>query len=170
MMASHVHIAVCLQFHSNHLPRRVFEAYAVAMKPTSPGRTPPEIAILGTCIIAFLLGSGQTSNCAPASVPDSQIAAGGKLSFEVASIHLNESENFTPPNFPLSPEDAYRPTGGRFNAQFALITYIPFPYKLTLTPDQRQSLLSQLPKWVATDRFSIEAKAPIDNPTKTRCG
>src|SRR5262249_12486899 len=78
----------------------------------------------------------------------------------------DKSDTFTSPSFPLSPDDAYRPTGGRFSAHFALITYITFAYKLSLTPDQRQSLLSHLPKWVATDRFSIEAKAPTRNPTK----
>jgi bla regulator protein blaR1 len=95
---------------------------------------------------------------------DWQRAAGGKMSFEVASIRPTSS--FTPPDFPLSADNSYRPTGGLFRASFPLATYIEFAYKLSLSPDQRKSLLSGLPKWVATDRFAIEAKAANNNPTK----
>ena len=48
-----------------------------------------------------------------------QIAAGGKMAFEVASIKADPGE-FRPPNFPLDPGDAYRPVGGRFSADFPL--------------------------------------------------
>src|SRR5690348_16541143 len=71
-------------------------------------------------------------------VPEWQTAAGAKLAFEVASIHLSKSDTSSPPSFPLSPDDSYRPTGGRFKAEFPVTTYITFAYKLTLTPDQRQ--------------------------------
>jgi hypothetical protein len=84
-------------------------------------------------------------------VPDRQTAAGGKLSFEVASIKLDNGP-FRPPNFPLDPGDAYRPVGGRFSADFPLLTYITFAYKLSLSADQQQAILANVPEWVATDR------------------
>lgn len=86
------------------------------------------------------------------------------MAFEVASIR--PTDTFTPPSFPMSPDNAYRPNGGLLTAALPLVTYIQFAYKLFLTPDQRQALLDRLPKWVATDRFAIQARAPIGNPTK----
>ncbi len=101
------------------------------------------------------------------TVPQWQTVAGGKMSFEVASIRPSELGAVTHAGFPLSDDDAFRPTGGLFTADsFTLITYITFAYKLSLSPDQRQVLLSQLPKWVATDRFTIQARAAANNPTK----
>ncbi len=98
------------------------------------------------------------------AVPQWQIAAGGKMAFEVASVKPSQGE-FHPPNFPLDNGDAYAATGGRFSAAFALPTYIQFAYKHRFTQEQMQTMLAHLPKWVATDRFDIEAKAP-GNPTK----
>src|SRR5262249_7545563 len=106
----------------------------------------------------------------PSIRSDWETAAGGKLSFEVASV--KPSVPGTPPirpNFPLSADDAYqmpdgtRPTDGRLRADFTLITYITFAFKVSLSPDERETLLSRLPKWVANDKFTIEAKAPNSN-------
>ena len=66
---------------------------------------------------------------------------------------------FRSPNFPLDAGDSFRPVGGRFSADFPLLNYITFAYKLSLSPDQRQTLLAHLPAWVATDRYDIQAKA-----------
>lgn len=99
-----------------------------------------------------------------AQTPDWQSAAGGKMSFEVASVRQSKGP-FTPPNFPLDIGDAYRPVGGRFSADFPLTVYIAFAYKIAQTSEQRQAMIAALPKWVATDRFSIQAKAE-GNPTK----
>jgi bla regulator protein BlaR1 len=98
------------------------------------------------------------------AAPEWQIAAGSKMAFEVASIKRDPGQ-FRPPNFPLDAGDAYRPVGGRFSADFPLTTYITFAYKLSLTPDQRQSMIAHLPNWVATDRFDIQARVE-GNPTK----
>ena len=99
------------------------------------------------------------------AVPPWQIAAGGKMEFEVASIKLSKPGWFTPPNFPLDVGDAYGPTGGRFSADFRLDTYVRFAYKVSLTHDQIETMLAPLPKWVATDAFDIQARAE-GNPTK----
>jgi uncharacterized protein (TIGR03435 family) len=86
------------------------------------------------------------------------------MAFEVASVKLDPGP-FRAPNFPLDPGDAYRPVGGRFSADFPLMTYITFAYKISLTQDQRQSMMAHLPNWVAADRFAIDARAE-GAPTK----
>lgn len=87
------------------------------------------------------------------------------MAFEVASIKPSDPGKFTPPLFPLDAGDAYAATGGRFSADFPLVLYITFAYKLSLSPDQRQAVIEHLPKWVASDRFNIQAKAE-GTPTK----
>lgn len=105
----------------------------------------------------------------PVSPPQDENASekstGGHLEFEVAAIHLGKPEEFKPPLFPLSPDNSYRETGGRFFADFPLNVYIEFAYKLWLTSEQRTAMLAHLPKWVSTDAYVIEARAP-GNPTK----
>ncbi|HTA47453.1 MAG TPA: TIGR03435 family protein [Bryobacteraceae bacterium] len=98
--------------------------------------------------------------------PAWQVAAGGKMAFEVASIKVGPSDAFVPPPFPLDSGDAYAPTGGRFVATFPLAVYIQFAYKLHLTREQMEPVLAHLPKWVENDRFAIEARAAISDPTK----
>jgi bla regulator protein BlaR1 len=107
---------------------------------------------------------GQGPAAQPPAAPEWQVAAGSTMAFEVASIKPDPGQ-FRPPNFPLDAGDAYRPVGGRFSADFPLTTYITFAYKLSLTPEQRQSMIAHLPNWVATDRFAIQARAE-GNPTK----
>jgi bla regulator protein BlaR1 len=111
---------------------------------------------------ALLVGQGSAAQ--PPAAPEWQIAAGGKMAFEVASIKPDPGP-FRPPNFPLDPGEAYRPVGGRFSADFPLTTYITFAYKLSLSQDQRQAMIAHLPSWVAAERFDIQARAE-GNPTK----
>ena len=106
----------------------------------------------------FLLAIVQTS--------DWQTEAGGKLAFEVASIKPSDPDHFRSPTFPLDPGDAYATTGGRFAADFPLSVYIAFAYKLSLTREQRDAMLAHQPKWVSSDRFTIQAKSADNNPTK----
>ena len=87
------------------------------------------------------------------------------MAFDVASVRQSQPSTFTPPSFPLSPDDSYRPNGGLFSADFPLVVYIEFAYKLWLTHEQRDSMLARLPKWVATDSFTIHARQ-ASNPTK----
>ncbi len=97
---------------------------------------------------------------AVAHVPDWQNAAGGTMAFEVASVHQDKGP-FQPPSFPLSADDLFQEPNGRFHADFALPNYIQFAYKIWLTPEERRAMLAKLPEWVATDRFDIEATAPL---------
>jgi uncharacterized protein (TIGR03435 family) len=100
--------------------------------------------------------------------PNWQIAAGGKISFDIASVKRDKSGD--PPagrmttNVGLDSGDDFTPTGGLFRAaNWPLTPYIGFAYKLT--PAQLNLLKPQMPKWVASDRFDIEARA-AGNPTK----
>jgi uncharacterized protein (TIGR03435 family) len=110
----------------------------------------------------FFSAAGMAIGVLTAQSPDEadwQTAAGGKMAFEVASV--KPSNQFEPPNFPLSAEDAYT-SGGRLSAAFQLFTYIAFAYKLWLTPEQRRTALANLPKWVTTDLYETRARAPGD--------
>jgi len=99
--------------------------------------------------------------------PDWQTKAGNKLSFEVASVRPTEPGKFTPPSFALDPNDGYNnQPGNLFKAGFSLETYIEFAYKLMLSKEQRDAMLTGQPKWITASNFVIEARAPMDKPTK----
>jgi bla regulator protein BlaR1 len=112
-------------------------------------------------------GQAQTASAGLTAAPEWQTKAGGKMAFEVASIRQSKPEAFTPPNFPLDDGDSFGSFDprGHFKADFPLIVYIMFAYKLRLNGEQISSLLAPLPKWVATDFFDVNAKVE-GNPTK----
>jgi uncharacterized protein (TIGR03435 family) len=99
-----------------------------------------------------------------AAVPSPGQVGGSQLAFEVASVRRNKSDAPPYSNFPLNSGDFYTANGGLFSAaNFPLVTYIFFAYKLQ--GNQGQSLVAQLPAWVMTDRFDIQARTD-GNPTK----
>src|SRR5215475_13058894 len=98
-------------------------------------RASRKLVLAASCLALFAQES---------SPPDWETAAGGKRSFEFASVKLDTGP-FRSPNFPLDPGDAYRPVGGRFSADFSLITYIACAYKLSLSADERRAMLTHLP-------------------------
>jgi uncharacterized protein (TIGR03435 family) len=99
------------------------------------------------------------------AVPAWQKAAGGRMSFEVATVRLAKPGPFLSPSFSLGVEDAAIPPGGRFFASFALEDFIEFAYKIMPTPEQQEAMLAELPKWAKSNYFVIQAEAP-GNPTK----
>ncbi len=99
-------------------------------------------------------------------MPAWQAAAGGRMEFEVASIHLGDPGKFVPPSFGLNIDDEPIPPGGHFKADFPLPVYINFAYKVLLTPEQTDAMLAHLPDWVRSQAFVIAAEAPVPNPTK----
>lgn len=101
-----------------------------------------------------------------AQQPQWEIAAGGKMSFEVASVKPVSPDVFSLPSVPLNSGDAFVPTGGRFSAVAPLGVYILFAYKLNLTPEQINVVLAPLPKWVSSDSFGIQARSSNPNTTK----
>ncbi len=117
---------------------------------------------------AFLAGvfiAVLSASLLPGQQEDWQTKAGGKRAFEVASVRPDTGP-FRPPLFALDAGDAFAQTNGRFSGDFALPTYISFAYKLSLTTEQRETMLARLPKWVTEDRFDIQAKAPNERATK----
>jgi hypothetical protein len=103
------------------------------------------------------------------SVPEWQTAAGGKQSFDVASIKLANPDKFTPPNFALDDRDSITGVNphGHFAAQLPLEAYIRFAYKLfPYAREQRDIMLAHAPKWVSSDdSYVINAQAE-GHPTK----
>jgi uncharacterized protein (TIGR03435 family) len=111
-------------------------------------------------MIAFASGAdGQTT-----AMSEWQTAAGGKMAFEVASIRLSKPGTFRPPNIPLGNDDATGPSGGIFQVDYPVWVLIQFAYKLN--SDQRNMLRNSLPKWAATEAYTVQAKAEIPNATK----
>lgn len=110
--------------------------------------------------ISFLLAGIAAARAQPS---DWEKAAGGHQEFEVAAIKPSDNDHFFPPGFPLDNGDAFNDTHGRFVANFPLIVYIRFAYKMGFAPD---ATTAAFPKWITTDRFSIEAKAANPNVTK----
>jgi uncharacterized protein (TIGR03435 family) len=103
---------------------------------------------------------------AQSPAPDWQTAAGGKATFDVASVKQNRSSDPPTTNVLLGPGDIYSPNGGLLSAtNYPLTSYIQFAYKLPA--NQMQSLFPQLPKWATTERFDIQARAQ-SNPTKNQ--
>jgi beta-lactamase regulating signal transducer with metallopeptidase domain len=96
---------------------------------------------------------------------DWQTKAGDKMTFEVASVKLSKEEQLVPPSMPLDAGDRYHPKGGYFRADLPLWSYIQFAYKLWAPSEGQQKENARLPKWVTTDRYSIEARA-AGEPTK----
>lgn len=125
---------------------------AIAVSSTSPGA---------------LAQSAQAPASPPSqSAPKWQLASGGKMEFEVASIKPGQVGKFSPPNIALNIDDTPIPPGGRFTADFTLPVYIEFAYKLMLTREEQETMVAHLPKWVASQLFVIEAKAPTADVTK----
>jgi hypothetical protein len=98
------------------------------------------------------------------TLPSSAQSPGSPLTFDVASVKPNKSDAPPSSNFPLNASPMYAANGGLFSAtNFPLVTYIFFAYNLS--GNQAHFLVPQLPGWVTTERFDIQARA-AGNPTK----
>jgi bla regulator protein BlaR1 len=99
------------------------------------------------------------------SAADWQSKAGGNMSFDVASVRPTGPQTSFASNVPFGPDDYFTPTSGLFRAARPVSAYIEFAYKLFLTNRQRDELLKNLPVWVRTENFTVEARGPL-NATK----
>jgi bla regulator protein BlaR1 len=94
-----------------------------------------------------------------AGVPAWQRAAGGKMSFDVASVKPTQTRGRSTSNVPLIGE-VYAPTGGLFSAtNTPLMNYMRFAFKDIKLAYQATPDLSGAPGWVRTDQYDIEARA-----------
>jgi len=115
----------------------------------------------------LLLTAGWLAAVAPvatfAQVPASSPAKKDFKEFDVASVKQNKGDDPMQmhSNFPLGPGDAYVRNGGHLIAtNLPLADYILFAYKVQ--PNQGPALVKQMPDWVLTARYDIEAKVDGD--------
>jgi uncharacterized protein (TIGR03435 family) len=125
-------------------------------------------ALAGIVVVAPLLS--QSSPQVPATQTANaewEKAAGGKMSFDVASVKrdtIDLSTGNASENVPLDASDGFTHTGGLFRAtNIPLHWYIRFAYKLETT--EFGEIMDELPKWALANRYDIEARAPGD-PSK----
>jgi uncharacterized protein (TIGR03435 family) len=102
---------------------------------------------------------------APTIWAQSLQAAADKMEFEVVSVKPNKSGSSNKgSNIPLGPGSLFPSVGGRLSiVNHPVMTLIAFAYKIT--GDQEQALRLQVPGWVLSDSFDIEARA-AGTPTK----
>jgi bla regulator protein blaR1 len=143
------------------LKRRVVDIMTAGrlMQMTWPKKMLVGAAVL--CLVAAptLLGQLDTS-------ADWEKAAGGKMSFDVASVR--EDTAGLPPsgpaphsNVPLFAGTVFPKNGNGTRLSITnlqLQDFIAFAYKMDA--NEAKALWSQLPKWAQTERFDIEARAP----------
>jgi bla regulator protein blaR1 len=140
------------------------------MTRTPPGKCALARTGMGPLILSLAVVILNVPRCLAQDVTDWQVTAGGKMSFDVASVKpskiparaVNPAVPPRLPTFSLGPDDA-KPPGGRFYARFPLQAFIGFAYKLERF--QTADALANAPKWLRTDFFEIEAEAQ-SNPTK----
>lgn len=147
-------------------------AHAISPKPNTHRLTSDSlrVALLASLLmgLAALAAKAQSTSTQPAATPTSepqwQSDAGSKMQFDVASVKPDKSSEGRYANFSLGPGDDYSENGGLFTARnLPVSAYVFFAYKVTI--NQLNLLLPQLPKWVTSDGFDIQARAP-GNPTK----
>jgi bla regulator protein blaR1 len=123
-----------------------------------------EAAVIASVATPIVVGLLNAPAIRAQNSTDWQAKAGGKMAFQVASIKPGKGA-YDPSNASLTPWDDYAPAGGHFRADASLLTYIEFAYKLWPNDPQSREF-AHLPKWVASDPYSIEARADTANPTK----
>ncbi|GGA59331.1 hypothetical protein GCM10011507_08410 [Edaphobacter acidisoli] len=107
-----------------------------------------------------------TPRSAPSHLNSNERAAANqRLEFDVASIREVAPDSPSTSNIDLDPSDYFRYKGGPVVATGLLINYIIFAFKIADT-SQYPLIAAQLPKWAQAERYQLEARSPIANPTK----
>lgn len=113
---------------------------------------------------AVLIGLGELPRAsAQSATADWEKAAGGKMSFEVASVKPGSREGGHS-NIPLTLGSSFAPVGNLMSVNVPLRTLIGFAFKLSV--GQTHFFMPGLPDWVDSESFDIEGRAPIANPSK----
>lgn len=133
--------------------------------------------LVATVWIALLLQFAPRPLHAQSSEPDWEKAAGGRQSFEVASVHEDKRDDAPSSNFSLdgngnayrvmSQQETLAPSGDLFSARNQpLMRYIVFAYRLSGTQelalrfDFYRGVALHVPDWLRTTHYDIEARAP----------
>ena len=121
------------------------------------------LMVVSCPLFAISASSEATQQVAPPQNPS--VSSEHQLSFEVASIRLNKTDDKPYSNFPLGSGSAYAVTGGRFRAtNLPLLVFITFAYRLT--SDQETAIERDGPRWLVSENFDIDAKSESSTPTK----
>ena len=131
------------------------------------------IARLGLAVLCLGLASRVAS--AQSTINDWEKAAGGKMSFDVASVkrnmtcHANTQSyaraTIPQSNIPLTADDDYTQTGGLLKTErFPINLVIAFAYKVPEYGPMTNPL-PDAPKWTTNECFDINARGPA-NATK----
>jgi uncharacterized protein (TIGR03435 family) len=121
---------------------------------------------IGGCLLLAIF-SPSFVRAQSSATEDWEKAAGGKMTFDVASVKPDTADLSTVgvrTNVPLSYIDNFSSTGGLFSASnYPLLVYIDFAYKQD--HQDNKFITAQLPKWAVMNRYDIEARA-LGNPGK----
>jgi bla regulator protein BlaR1 len=127
------------------------------------GRLASRRLLVAAMSVAVLIALPQLPVSGQSATPNWEDTAGGKMSFDVASVKQNNALMGGHSNIPL-PGDRFNPTGGLLDiADYPLTAYINFAFKLT--GDETAEIRTQLPKWALVNRYDIDARSS-SNPTK----
>ena len=129
--------------------------------------TSNNVGLSAVLLVGFLLNALSAVAQTTAPMPEWQKAAGGALQFEVASVRLSKAQYADSPNsnLDLDASDFNRYAGGPIRTTGKLVGYIGFAYKIQ-DASQYPKLEAQLPKWAQDESFTVEARSPVDKPTK----
>jgi uncharacterized protein (TIGR03435 family) len=118
----------------------------------------PAIASALLLVSAMACHAPQAQSTPGPLVPAWQTAAGGKMTFEAASLKRSEPDAPFESNVSLDGLDG-PPAGNLFKANAPLMAYVRFAYKIT-DSDQVRGIYDTLPRWArAPLSFDIEARA-----------
>jgi uncharacterized protein (TIGR03435 family) len=117
------------------------------------------LAIAALACIAVLLATLDSRLVRAQSADDWEKAAGGKMSFDVASVKQDKGDVPGQSNIPLFSGNVFPPNGGRLSiTNLPVFNFIVFAFKVS--GSEGRELSRQLPDWVFQKRFDIEAHAP----------
>ncbi|HXU19695.1 MAG TPA: TIGR03435 family protein [Verrucomicrobiae bacterium] len=119
----------------------------------------PSIFIAALACIAILLATLDSRLVQAQSADDWEKEAGGKMSFDVASVKQDKGDVPGQSNIPLFSGNVFPPNGGRLSiTNLPAFNFIVFAFKLS--GSEGRTLSRELPDWTLEERYDIEAHAP----------
>jgi bla regulator protein BlaR1 len=126
---------------------------------------PGNLILTATCACLLLAILGPSFVRAQSSATEAwEKAAGGKMSFEVASVKQGEPGRGYRSNFPLTLGSNFASVGNLMSVDVPLRTLIGFAFKFSV--GQTHFFMPGLPGWVDSESFDVEARAPSATASK----